>query len=73
MGNDKGTRIADAGRVFIPCMGSEGPQPSLGVFGAKRRSCLFRIVIGFPAASWLAEVPRSGRYEGTKQHLMNHY
>ena len=49
MGNDKGTRIADAGRVFIPCMGSEGPQPSLGVFGAKRRSCLFRIVIGFPS------------------------
>ena len=57
-------------------MGSEGPQTSLGAFGAKREELLVENCNWFPqeaaGASWLAEVPRSGRDEGTRQRLMNH-
>ena len=61
---------------FHPHYGFRGPQPSLGVFGTKREELLVENCNWFSqegtGASWLAEVPRSGRDEGTRQRLMNH-
>ena len=64
------------GLGFHPMYGFRGPTTLSGGLWYKKEELLVQNCNWFSqaatAASWLAEVPRSGRYEGTRQHLMNH-
>ena len=64
------------GLGFHPHYGFRGPTTLPGGLWDKKQELLVENCNWFPqeatGASWLAEVPRSGRDEGTRQRLMNH-